>query len=200
MKTHVRPAIVALAAFTVLCGVLYPLLVSGAARLLFPRQAAGSLIERSGTTIGSSLIGQPFDDPKYFWGRLSATSPVPYTAFNRDKSAGSSGSNLGPLNPALKTAAEARVQALRSADPGNRAPIPTDLVTASGSGLDPHISPAAAAWQVPRVARARKISEETVRALVADATERPQLGLLGEERVNVLLLNLALDAGREVAK
>jgi len=200
MKTHLRPAIVSLAVFTVLCGVLYPLLVTGAARLLFPRQAAGSLIERGGKTIGSSLIGQPFEDPKYFWGRLSATSLAPYTAFNADKSAGSSGSNLGPLNPALKSAVEGRIKALRATDPGNRAPIPADLVTASGSGLDPHISPAAAAWQVARVARMRQISEETVRALVADATERPQLGLLGEERVNVLLLNLALDAGREVAK
>src|SRR5262245_36752057 len=144
MRDHLRPALVALALLTLLTGVLYPLLVTGLDQPLFPRQANGSLVVREGKTIGSSLIGQSFDDPKYFWGRLSATGPVPYTAFNGDKGTGSSGSNLGPLNPALRSAAEARAKALREADPTNAAPIPVDLVTASGSGLDPDISPKAA--------------------------------------------------------
>ena len=143
--------------------------------------------------VGSALLGQPFDDPKYFWGRLSATSPAPYTAFNAEKQTGSSGSNYGPLNPALLEAVQGRMQALQEADPGNTAPIPVDLVTASGSGLDPHISPAAAAYQVGRVARARGLSEQDVRRVVAQYTEDRTLGLLGEPRVNVLALNLALD-------
>lgn len=194
MKTHLRPAIVSLAVLTLVTGFLYPALVTGAAQLLFPRQANGSLIVRDGKPAGSSLIGQPFDEPRYFWGRLSATAPVPYAAFNAEKATGSGGSNLGPMNSALRSAAEARIMALREADPSNASPIPVDLVTASGSGLDPDIGPAAAAWQVPRVAKARGLPEESVRALVAELTRGPQFGLLGERRVNVLELNLALDA------
>jgi len=152
------------------------------------------VIHRGEKAVGSSLVGQSFEDPRYFWGRLSATAPVPYTAFNAEKGAGSSGSNLGPRNPALRSAAETRIQALRAADPQNAAPIPADLVTASGSGLDPHLSPAAAAWQVPRVAKARGRSEDALRRLVAAHTEGPQFGIFGESRVNVLRLNLALDA------
>ena len=148
---------------------------------------------RHGQPVGSELIGQPFDDPKYFWGRLSATSPAPYTAFNAEKLTGSSGSNDGPLNPALREAVQGRIKALQEADPSNTAPIPVDLVTASGSGLDPHISPAAAAYQAGRVARARGMSEAAVRQVVAQHTEGRTLGLLGEPRVNVLLVNLALD-------
>jgi len=155
--------------------------------VVFPQQANGSLIMKDGKPIGSALIGQPFDDPKYFWGRLSATSPFPYNA------AASSGSNLGPTNPALIDEVKARVDALHAADPQNAQPIPVDLVTSSGSGLDPNISVAAALYQVPRVARARGLSEERVRALVEQFTANPQFGVLGEARVNVLLLNLALD-------
>jgi K+-transporting ATPase ATPase C chain len=161
--------------------------------VLFPERANGSIIVRYGQPVGSALIGQPFDDPKYFWGRLSATSPAPYTAFNAEKLTGSSGSNYGPLNPALLEAAQGRIKALREADPGNTMPIPVDLATASGSGLDPHISPAAAAYQVGRVARARGMSEAAVRQVVAQHTEGRALGLLGEPRVNVLAVNLALD-------
>jgi K+-transporting ATPase ATPase C chain len=164
------------------------------AQVLFPRQAAGSLIVRDGQPLGSELIGQPFDAPEYFWGRLSATGAFPYNAFNADTLTGSSGSNYGPLNPALVAMVQSRADALKAADPGNQAPIPVDLVTASGSGLDPHISIAAALYQVPRVARARGLTEAQVRALVADLTEGRQLGFLGEPRVNVLELNLALDA------
>ena len=193
MKNHLRPALVSLFVLTLLTGVLYPLLVTGVAQVLFPRQANGSLVRRDGKAVGSSLVGQSFDDPRYFWGRLSATSPVPYTAFNAEKGTGSSGSNLGPLNPALRSAAEARVAALRAADPRNAAPIPADLVTASGSGLDPDISPAAAAWQLPRVAKVRGLSEDALRRLVAAHTVGPQFSILGESRVNVLRLNLALD-------
>jgi K+-transporting ATPase ATPase C chain len=182
-----RPALVLLLVFTVLLGLVYPGAITGIARVAFPAQAAGSLIRHGERVIGSSLIGQPFDDPAYFWGRPSATGPVPYNA------AASSGSNLGPLNPALHDAVAARVAALRAADPGNDAPVPVDLVTASGSGLDPDLSPAAAYYQVARVARERGISEGRVRALVDDATQGRTLGLLGEPRVNVLLLNLALD-------
>jgi K+-transporting ATPase ATPase C chain len=149
-----------------------------------------------GKPLGSALIGQQFDDPKYFWGRLSATGPVPYTAFNGDKLTGSSGSNYGPLNPSLMEAVQARIDALKAADPDKIAPIPVDLVTASGSGLDPHISPAAAAYQVGRVAKARGLDEAQVRALVAQYTDGRQLGFLGEPRVNVLELNLALDGLR----
>jgi K+-transporting ATPase ATPase C chain len=190
MTAQLRPAIVTLALFTLLTGMLYPLAVTGLAQVLFPRQANGSLIERNGQVIGSELIGQAFDDPRYFWGRPSATAPFPYNA------AASSGSNLGPTNPALVDAVKSRIEALRKADPGNTAPIPVDLVTASGSGLDPHISVAAALYQVPRVARQRGLSEEQVRALVDKYTEGRQFGFLGEPRVNVLMLNLAIDETR----
>lgn len=176
--------------FSVICGLAYPLLITGVAQVAFPKQANGSLIIENGQLRGSSLIGQNFDDPRYFWGRPSATSP----AYN---AAASSGSNQGPTNPALKEAIEARVKSLRDADPGNHKPVPTDLVTASGSGLDPHISPAAAEYQLPRVARARGISENRVRQLVREHMQGPQLCILGEPVVNVLELNLALD--RETA-
>src|SRR5262245_29061149 len=193
MRSQLRPALVALGMFTILTGLLYPLAVTGIAQVIFPGKANGSLIVRNGQPVGSELIGQPFDDPKYFWGRLSATSPVGYTAFNGDKLTGSSGSNYGPLNPALVEAAQARIKALQEADPGNKAPIPVDLVTASGSGLDPHMSPAAAAYQVGRVARARGLSESVVRQLVTQHTAGRTFGVLGEPRVHVLALNLALD-------
>ena len=188
MSQELRPAIVLLALLTVITGVVYPLVVTVVAQVAFPRQANGSLVVRGDDVVGSALIGQPFDDPKYFWGRLSATAPFAYNA------AASSGSNLGPLNPALMDAVKARVDALRAADPGNESPIPVDLVTASGSGLDPHVSPAAARWQVPRVARARGLDPAAVQALVEQHTEGRQWGFLGEARVNVLALNLALDA------
>ena len=192
-----RPAIMALVILTIITGIIYPLVVTGIAQVVFPYQANGSvMLGKDGKPLGSELIGQQFDDPKYFWGRLSATGPVPYTAFNADKLTGSSGSNYGPLNPALKDAVQARIDALKAADPTNTAPIPVDLVTASGSGLDPHISPAAAAYQVSRVAKARGLGEAQVRELVAQYTEGRQLGLLGEPRVNVLELNLALDGLR----
>lgn len=187
MLTHVRPAIVSLALFTVIAGVVYPVAVTAVAHLVFAHQAAGSLVVEGGKTVGSTLIGQPFDDPKYFWGRPSATSPFGYNA------ASSSGSNLSPTNTDLVKTVQGRVDALRAADPGNAAPVPVDLVTASGSGLDPDISPAAALYQVHRVARARKLDEAAVRDLVARYTEPRQLGFLGEPRVNVLRLNLALD-------
>ncbi|MFN8505276.1 potassium-transporting ATPase subunit KdpC [Kouleothrix sp.] len=194
LRSQLRPALVALLSLTLITGVIYPLLVTGVAQALFPYQANGSIITNaSGQPVGSALIGQQFDDAKYFWGRLSATAPVPYTAFNADRLTGSSGSNYGPLNPALRDAAQARVDALRAADPGNTAPIPVDLVTASASGLDPQISPAAAAYQVARVARARGLDQARVRELVAKHTEGRTLGLLGEPRVNVLALNLDLD-------
>jgi potassium-transporting ATPase KdpC subunit len=194
MLIHLRPALTMLIAFSVITGLAYPLLVTGIAQAVFPYQANGSLIVQDGTVRGSALIGQPFDEPRYFWGRPSATSPFPYNA------AASSGSNLSPTNPALVSAVQGRVDALRAADPGNRAPVPVDLVTASGSGLDPHISPAAALYQVPRVARERKLSPETVRALVDRHTEGRVLGLLGEPRVNVLALNIALDGHREAGR
>src|SRR5580765_3765524 len=187
MRAHIRPALVLLILFSVLTGLIYPAVVTGVAQLVFPRQANGSLIVRAGKVMGSSLIGQPFDDPRYFWGRPSATSPLPYNA------ASSSGSNQGPTNPALYDAVKGRVAALRAADPGNTAPVPVDLVTASGSGLDPHISPAAALYQVGRVAKVRKLDEAAVRQLVERHVEGRQLGVLGEPRVNVLRLNLALD-------
>jgi K+-transporting ATPase ATPase C chain len=193
MLKQLRPAIVSLLLLTVITGVIYPLAVTGIAQAFFPHQANGSLIVQDGKTLGSELIGQSFDDPKYFWGRLSATGTFPYNAFNAQNLTASSGSNYGPLNPALIEAAKARVEALKAADPGNTALIPVDLVTASGSGLDPNISVAAALYQVPRVARARGLSEEAVRALVNQYTVGRQFGILGEPRINVLELNLALN-------
>jgi K+-transporting ATPase ATPase C chain len=187
MLAQVRAAIVSLIALTVITGVIYPLIVTGIAQAVFPFQANGSLIIKDGKAVGSALIGQPFDDPKYFWGRPSATSPF------ADNAASSSGSNLSPTNPDLIKAVQGRVDALRAADPGNTAPVPVDLVTASGSGLDPHISPAAALYQVPRVARERKLDPQAVRQLVERHTEGRVIGILGEPRVNVLALNLALD-------
>ena len=176
-----------LAVMTLITGVAYPLLITGVAKAAFPEKANGSLVVKDGKVVGSSLIGQPFEDPKYFWGRISATAPSPYNAGS------STGSNLGPTNDALTKAAKARVDALHEADPGNDAPIPVDLVTSSGSGLDPHISPEAARYQIRRVARARGMTEAKVAMLVAQHTEQRDLGVLGEPRVNVLLLNLALD-------
>ena len=187
MLTHVRAALVSLALFTVVTGAAYPVIVTGIAQVAFPHQANGSLIGKDGKTVGSALIGQPFDDPKYFWGRPSATSPFGYNA------GASSGSNLSPTNPNLVKAVQERVDALRAADPENKAPVPVDLVTASGSGLDPHISPAAALYQVPRVAAARKKDPNAVRQLVEQHVEGRWLGAFGEPRVNVLALNLALD-------
>lgn len=193
MLAHLRAATVSLVVLTVVTGIIYPLMVTGIAQAVFPSQANGSLIMKGGKVLGSTLIGQPFDDPRYFWGRPSATSPFP------DNAASSSGSNLSPTNPDLVKAVQARVDALRAADPGNAAPVPVDLVTASGSGLDPHISPAAALYQVPRVARERKLDQQAVRQLVEQHTEGRFLGVLGEPRVNVLALNLALD-GREAVR
>jgi K+-transporting ATPase ATPase C chain len=187
MWTQIRPAVLLLLVLTVLTGLLYPLAVTGIAQALFPEQANGSLIVKNGVAVGSALIGQPFDDPKYFWGRPSATSPYGYNA------ASSSGSNLGPTNEALKKGIADRVASLKAADPDNQAKVPIDLVTTSGSGLDPHISPAAAEYQVHRVAKARGVAEEIVRRHVAEHTEGRQWGVLGEPRVNVLELNLALD-------
>jgi K+-transporting ATPase ATPase C chain len=174
---------------TLITGVVYPLVVTGIARVTMPAQATGSLLSRDGKAVGSALLGQSFTDPGHFWGRPSATGPQPYNG------AASSGSNLSPTNPALLEAIQARVQALRAADPGSTAAVPVDLVTASGSGLDPHVSPAAALYQVARVARARGMDEARVRALVMAHIEGRTFGLLGEPRVNVLQLNLALDAG-----
>lgn len=190
MKNILRPALVLFILLTLITGVAYPLVVTGVAKMLFPEQAAGSLVLRDGKPVGSVLIGQNFSDPKHFWGRPSATGPMPYNA------AASGGSNQGPLNPALTDAVKGRVDALRAADPGNTAPVPVDLVTASASGLDPHISPAAARYQVGRVAKARGLSPEKVQGLVDAQTETPLLGVLGESRVNVLKLNLALEALR----
>jgi K+-transporting ATPase ATPase C chain len=185
--TQLRPAIVLLLLLTLITGAIYPLVVTGIAQVFFPRQANGSLIEQDGRIVGSELIGQQFDDPAYFWGRLSATGPTPYNA------AASSGSNLGPLSDSLMAAVQARIDALQAADPENTAPIPVDLVTASGSGLDPHISPAAAYYQVSRVAAARGVSQADIRHLVDENLEGRQFGFLGEQVVNVLQLNLALD-------
>ncbi|WP_343593790.1 potassium-transporting ATPase subunit KdpC [Paracidovorax wautersii] len=189
-NTLLRPALVLLACLSALTGLLYPAAVTGAAQALFPWQAQGSLLEQGGQAVGSALIGQPFSDPRNFWSRPSATAPMPYNG------AASGGSNLGPLNPALAEAVQARVQALREADPGNTAPVPVDLVTASASGLDPHISPAAARYQAARVARLRGLPEATVQTLIDKNTEAPLWGLLGEPRVNVLALNLALGTPR----
>ena len=188
IREQLRPTFVLLIAFTAITGLLYPALVTGIARVAFPHQAAGSLIVRDGRFVGSSLIGQPFSDPNYFWSRPSATGPVPYNA------AASSGSNLGPLNPALINAVKDRVQALHASNPGDTLPIPLDLVTASGSGLDPHTSPEAAAYQIDRVVHVRGLSREKVVSLVDCFTKRRTFGVFGEPRVNVLLLNLALDS------
>lgn len=190
MLKETRAAVLLFIVFTVILGFAYPLAVTGIARAAFPAQADGSLIKVGDKVVGSRLIGQEFSDPKYFWGRISATSPYPY---NGDAS---TGSNLGPTNPALFDQVKARIAALKAADPGNIAPIPVDLVTASGSGLDPEISPAAADYQLARVAKARHMSEDQVRDLVAKYTSGRQLGFLGEPRVNVLELNLALDAAK----
>lgn len=185
--SELRPALVSFLLLTLLTGVVYPLAVTGIGQALFSDAANGSVIRERDKLIGSRLIGQPFSDPKYFFGRPSATAPQPYNG------AASSGSNQGPTNPALASAITDRVAALRALDPENKAPVPIDLVTASGSGLDPHISPAAAEYQVPRVARMRNRPVAEIRVLVDEATEGRTLGILGEPRVNVLLLNLALD-------
>ena len=187
MFRMIRNMLMSLLLFTVITGFIYPLVVTGIAQVIFPGKANGSIIAKNGKAVGSDLLGQQFEDPKYFWGRLSATTPYPYNGGS------SSGSNLGPNNPDLMKAVQARIQALREADPGNTAKIPVDLVTASGSGLDPHISPAAAAYQVQRVAKLRGMDEAKVSALVAANTEGRQFGFLGEPVVNVLKLNLALD-------
>jgi potassium-transporting ATPase KdpC subunit len=190
MKSLLRPAVSLFVLLTAITGIVYPFVVTGVAKVAFPSAAAGSLIVLDGKVVGSELIGQNFSDPKYFWGRPSATAPMPYNA------AASSGTNQGPLNPALADAVKGRVEALKAADPENAKPIPIDLVTASASGLDPHISPAAAEYQVERVARARQLRPEAVRALVEQPTEGRQWGIFGEKRVNVLKLNLALDGLR----
>jgi K+-transporting ATPase ATPase C chain len=184
---HLRIAVITTVLFTVLTGLAYPLAVTGLGQLIFPGKANGSLITENGKVVGSELIGQPFSDPKYFWGRLSATGPYPYNA------AASSGSNYGPTNPALFDAVKGRIKQLHDADSTNTLPIPVDLVTASGSGLDPHISVAAAKYQIARVARVRGLGIEKVQSLVNENTESRQLGFLGDPRVNVLKLNLALD-------
>jgi len=186
MNALIRPAISLFVVLTVVTGVVYPLAVTGVARVAFPRQAAGSLIVQDGRTVGSSLIGQNFSDPKYFWGRPSATSPM------ANNGQGSGGSNLGPLNPALTDAIKGRVEALRAADPGNKAPVPVDLVTSSASGLDPEISVAAAQYQAPRIARLRGLSPALVEDIITRHTQGRLFGLLGEPRVNVLDMNLDL--------
>jgi K+-transporting ATPase ATPase C chain len=188
MKTLIRPAITLFVLLSLITGIAYPVIVYGVAKALFPHATEGSLILKDGKPVGSSLIGQNFSSPQYFWGRPSATSPYPNNA------SASSGSNLGPLNPALTDAVKARISALRQADPANTSPVPIDLVTASASGLDPDISPAAAQYQVPRIASARKLPVEEVQKLVDQNTSPRQLWILGEARVNVLSLNLALDA------
>ena len=190
MRRQVYPSIMMTILSTVLFGLVYPLAITGVAQVLFPKQANGSLVVDGGRVAGSALIGQPFSDPKYFWGRPSATSPFPYNA------AASSGSNLGPANQALIDAVKQRIDDLHKADPGNAAPIPVDLVTASASGLDPHISPAAAQYQAARVARVRRLPPDTVGRLIREHTEGRQFAILGEPRVNVLELNRALDQTR----
>lgn len=189
MLSQLRTALRVLLLLTLVTGVAYPLLVTGIAQAVFPSQAQGSLIVKNGHVVGSALIGQPFDDPKYFWSRPSATSPF------ADNAGSSSGSNLSPTNPDLVKAVQGRVDALRAADPGSTARVPVDLVTASASGLDPHISPAAALYQVPRVAKVRRLQPDVVRQMVERHVEGRFLGFLGEPRVNVLALNLALDSG-----
>jgi K+-transporting ATPase ATPase C chain len=187
MFTMIRNSLMSLLVFTILTGIIYPLAVTGIAQVIFPRQANGSIITKNGKAVGSKLIGQQFEEPKYFWGRLSATGPYPYNG------AASSGSNLGQNNPSLMTAVQARIDALRAADPGNDVKIPVDLITASGSGLDPHISPAAAEYQLLRVAKARGLDDSKVRDIVGRNTKSRWLGIIGEPVVNVLELNLALD-------
>lgn len=187
MTTMIRNSLMSILVFTILTGIIYPLAVTGISQVIFPQKANGSIIVKNGKPVGSSLLGQQFEDPKYFWGRLSATGPYPYNG------AASTGSNLGPNNPDLVKAVQARIDALRAADPGNQAKIPVDLVTASGSGLDPHISPAAAEYQLHRVAKARGLDDAKVRDLVARNTKGRWLSLIGEPVVNVLELNLALD-------
>jgi len=187
MFAQLMPSLRMLVIMSALTGVIYPLVVTGIAEVAFPQAASGSLIMQDGKTLGSDLIGQPFDDPKYFWSRPSATSPQPYNG------AASSGSNQGPRNPALADAVKDRIKALRDADPGNTAAVPVDLITASGSGLDPHISVAAAEYQLARVTKTRGLASEKVQRLVAENTEGRTLGVLGEPRVNVLKLNIALD-------
>ena len=187
MSSMLRPLLVLFALLTVLTGLVYPLAVTGIGKAVFPNQVSGSLVVRDGKAVGSSLIGQSFQEPKYFWGRISATSPMPNNA------TASGGSNLGPTNPALIEAVRGRIDALKAADPDNSLPIPVDLVTASASGVDPHVSPAAALYQVGRVARARHMNPGSVRQLVLGHVEAPQWGVFGEARVNVLLLNLDLD-------
>jgi potassium-transporting ATPase KdpC subunit len=190
MLKELKSAIGVFALLAIITGLIYPLVVTGIAQVAFPHQANGSLIEKNGAVVGSELIGQSFSDPKYFWGRFSATAPYPHNA------AASSGSNLGPTNPALVDNVKSRIQALKEADPAQTAAPPVDLVTASASGLDPHISPAAAQYQVFRVAKARNLDPQAVRRMVAEHTELRQWGILGEPRVNVLKLNLALDGLR----
>ncbi len=190
MKELIRPAVSLFVLLSAVTGIAYPLLTAAVVAPLFGDKAAGSIVLKDGKPVGSTLIGQNFSEPKYFWSRPSATSPQP------NNGTASGGSNLGPLNPALADAVKARVEALKTADPGNKLPIPADLVTASGSGLDPHISPAAALYQVGRVAKARQLAPEKLAALVAEHTQDRQWGLFGEPRVNVLELNLALDATR----
>ena len=190
MKNILRPALVLFFILTLLTGIAYPLVVTGVAQTLFASQAHGSILLHDGKPVGASLIGQNFSEPRHFWGRPSATSPIPYNA------AASGGSNLGPLNPALTAAVKSRIDALRAADPGNTTAVPVDLVTASASGLDPHISPAGARYQVARVAKARGLAAQRVQDLVDLQTENPLFGLLGERQVNVLKLNLALEALR----
>ncbi len=187
MTTIIRNSLMSLLLFTILIGIIYPVVVTGISQVVFAHQANGSIITKSGKAVGSSLLGQQFEDPKYFWGRLSATTPYPFNGGS------SSGSNLGPNNPDLMKAVQARIQALRSADPGNEAKIPVDLVTASGSGLDPHISPAAAEYQLHRVAKIRGIDQAKIRALIERHTQGRWIGLIGEPVVNFLELNLALD-------
>ena len=187
MNSILRPAIILLVLMTLITGIAYPLVVTGVAKVLFPEQAAGSLIAKDGKPVGSRLIGQPFSDPKDFWGRPSASSPQPYNGLD------STGSNLGPLNPALTDAVKAHIAALQAVDPANHASIPVDLVTASASGLDPDISLAAAYYQADRIARLRHLSPDRVRALIARHAKGRFLGVIGEPRVNVLELNLALD-------
>ena len=187
MLTMIRNSLMSLSLFTVITGLIYPLAVTGLAQAIFPSQANGSVITKNGKAVGSKLIGQQFENPKYFWGRLSATGPYPYNG------GASSGSNLGQNNPALMTAVQARIDALHAADQGNDAKIPVDLVTASGSGLDPHISQAAAEYQINRVAKTRGLDQTSLRTLIANHTQGRWLGLIGEPAVNVLELNLALD-------